>query len=85
MPDTELQEIRRYLERIDAAIIGDPERGVRGIACRVENVESTVNNIQRERDTEKAERKGALRVAALISTCAGTLGAFIVEHFARRG
>ncbi len=85
MPENEIAAIRTELKRITDALLGDPDMGTRGMVCRLEGVETTVNAIQQERRDEKAERKGAWRLAALLSTMAGSFGALVVEYWKRAG
>ena len=85
MSDDQIREIRNELKRITDALLGDPAMGTRGMVCRLQNVESVVNEIQQERRDEKAERKGAWKLAALIATVSGSIGGFAVDHFTRKG
>jgi hypothetical protein len=76
-----LQRIECQLGEIRSALVGNSAMGIKGLVHRTEHIESTVEQIQRERRDEASARRGALYVIALAGSVAGAVGGFVVRLF----
>lgn len=68
-------DLKKQLDRIELALVGDEAMGHLGIVHRVARTESEVSLIQVERRAEAEQRKGAFWVASAAATVAGAIGA----------
>jgi hypothetical protein len=76
-----LMRIERDLREIRAALVGNPEMGVKGIVHRTESIERTVAQIQKERGEEAATRRGAVWVISVAAATAGAIGGLVARIF----
>jgi hypothetical protein len=75
--DTQFDELKMQLNRMERALVGDEAMGHQGMVHRVANLDTRVSVIESERRSESEQKKGALWVITSTATAAGTVGAIL--------
>ncbi len=77
MTENHFEELKKQLDRLERAIIGDEKVGHFGAIHRIDSIETKIAVIEIERRGEAERRKGALWVMSATATVAGAVGAML--------
>lgn len=75
--DTQFDELKAQLTRMERALVGDEAMGHHGIVQRVATLDTRVSVIETERRSESEQKKGAVWVITTTATAAGAIGAVL--------